>query len=136
MLEREKKLLLYYGIIISALSVAVFGYFTHPLIYDKNPSFPIYLFILPLLIIWIVAVVYFYYWIQILKETFFDKQNPAKFWAFYIFGIVVGILTLIYMIIDKSLETLENASLIFSVLILIGTLFHCIYWLAIYYEKI
>ena len=133
---RERNLLICYVSIISGIAVAVFGYNVYSVLFRVNQKFPLIFFLLPLIIIWILVFVTFYYRILIYKEQFVDEQKPVKFWIFYTNGIVVGSLGLLYLtLIDKEWNNFEYAW-VFSLLLLIGIIFHSIYWILIYYDKL
>jgi len=134
--SRERKLLLSYGAIISGIIIAVFGYYVYSILYKLNPDFPALFFVLPLLIIWILAVVKLYYWTKLYKKWFVDKQKPLRFWVFYIIGILIGVIAFVYLTwVDSVPKNIEN-SWIFSILILVGIIFHTIYWILIYNDKL
>jgi hypothetical protein len=133
---REKILLTCYGLIISGIPVAIFGYYIIPGLSRVYPNFPVLFFVLPLLIIWILCFLGFYYWILIYKEWFVDKQKPMKFWIYYTSGIVVSSLLLLYLtFFDNEWNEYEFTG-VFSLLILIGIIFHSIYWMLIWYDKL
>jgi hypothetical protein len=132
---RERNLLICYGLIISGIAVAIFGFYVYPILYRVNPNFPFLFFVLPLIIIWILSFVSFYYWRLVQREWFEYKKNPVKFWIFYIGGIVLGSLLLFLILTDKERNKFEF-SWIFSLLLLIGIIFHTIYWILFWYDKL
>lgn len=132
---RERNLLICYGSIISAIPVAILGYYLVPGLSRVYPNIPLLFFVLPLIIIWILCFLGFYYWKLIYNEWFADKQKPVKFWIFYTSGIVIGPLLLFYLaFFDKEWNEHEY-TWVFSLLILIGIIFHSIYWILVWYDK-
>lgn len=131
----ERNLLICYGLIISGIPVAIFGYYLVPGLSRVYPDSPFLFFVLPLIIIWILCFISFYYWRLVQREWFEYKQKPVKFWIWYIGGIVAGSLFLYLTLIDKERNEFEFAW-VFSLLILIGIIFHSIYWILFWYDKL
>lgn len=132
---RERNLLICYVSIISGIAVAIFGYYLVPGMSRVYPGSPLY-FVLPLIIIYILSFVSTYYWKLVQREWFEYKQKPVKFWIFYTGGIVVGILGFLYLTFFEKERNEFEFAWVFLLLILIGTIFHSIYWMLIWYDKL
>ncbi len=105
---RERNLLICYYLIISLMPVAFLGYYLVPGMSRVYPDSPLY-FVLPLVIIYILIFAAAYYWKLVQRKWFEYKQEPVKFWIWYIGGIVFGSLLLYITLIDKERNELEFA---------------------------
>ena len=75
MKKRGKILLISIGVIIGAIVVAYFGYYLYTLPSFQEGDFPIWFPAVPLVIVYILVVLRFYYWNLFLLEWLANKRK-------------------------------------------------------------